>query len=106
MPAMKSSPKDTCHPPGKRVAQPHKDALLKRLKRVEGQVRGVAKMIEEDRYCPDILTQVSAARSALDAVAMQLLQDHTRGCVRDALKSGGGEEAIGELMTVLAKLIR
>ena len=61
---MKSSAK-------KHVAQPHRAALLKRLNRIEGQVRGVAGMIEEDRYCVDVLTQIAAVRSALDAVAMQ-----------------------------------
>ena len=91
------SPRKNCHTDDpKQVVQPHKQALLKRMNRVEGQVRGVAKMIEEDRYCVDIMTQVSAIKSALDAVAMQLLEDHTQGCVRDAIQSGGGEPAIKE----------
>ena len=95
---------DACHP--KRVVQPHKDALLKRLNRIEGQVRGIAKMIEEDRYCVDVLTQMSAIKSALDAVAMQLLEDHTRGCVQGAIKSGEGDAAISELMQVVGKFAR
>lgn len=94
-----------CHAPG-RVVQPRKQALRRRLNRIEGQVRGVARMIEEDRYCVDILTQISALRSALDGLAMELLQDHTHGCVRDAVRSGGGEEAIGELMAVVRKFAR
>ena len=77
-----------CHP--KHVVQPHKAALLKRLNRIEGQVRGIASMIEQDRYCVDVLTQIAAIHSALDAVAMQLLEDHTRGCVQAAIKSGRG----------------
>lgn len=83
------------------MVQPHKGSLLKRLNRIEGQVRGVAKMIEEDRYCVDILTQVSAIKSALDGVALRLLEDHTKGCVQGAIRSGGGEEEIQELMAVI-----
>ena len=60
------------------VVQPKKPALLKRLNRIEGQVRGVAKMVEEDRYCVDVLTQISAIQSALDALALQLLESHTK----------------------------
>ena len=101
------APRKNCHTDDpKQVVQPHKQALLKRMNRVEGQVRGVAKMIEEDRYCVDIMTQVSAIKSALDAVAMQLLEDHTHGCVRDAIQSGGGEAAIKELMQIFAKLAK
>ena len=101
------APRKNCHADDpKQVVQPHKQALLKRMNRVEGQVRGVAKMIEGDRYCVDIMTQVSAIKSALDAVAMQLLEDHTHGCVRDAIQSGGGEPAIKELMEIFAKLAK
>jgi DNA-binding FrmR family transcriptional regulator len=94
-----------CHAP-KTVVQPRKQSLLRRVNRIEGQVRGVARMIEEDRYCVDILTQISALRSALDGLAMGLLEDHTHGCVRNAVRSGGGEEAIGELMAVVRKFAR
>jgi DNA-binding FrmR family transcriptional regulator len=69
-------------------------------------VRGVARMIEEDRYCVDILTQISALRSALDGLAMELLEDHTRGCVSNAVRAGEGGEAIGELMQVVRKFAR
>jgi DNA-binding FrmR family transcriptional regulator len=106
---MKSLPEAgcaACRPAPKTVVQPHKAALLTRLKRIEGQVRGVAKMIEEDRYCVDVLTQVSAVKSALDAVAMQLLADHTHGCVQNAIRSGEGDKAIEELMDVLGKFTR
>jgi DNA-binding FrmR family transcriptional regulator len=89
-----------------RVRQPHRDALLKRLNRISGQVRGVAGMIENDRYCVDVLTQIAAIRSALDAVAMQLLEDHAHGCVQAAMRAGRGEEAVDEFMTVVKRLNR
>jgi CsoR family transcriptional regulator, copper-sensing transcriptional repressor len=88
------------------VVQPNKPALLKRLHRIEGQVRGIAKMLEEDRYCVDVLTQIAAIQSALDALAVQLLENHTKGCVRSALRSGDGEAAVDELMTVLKRFVR
>ena len=88
------------------VVQPHKATLLKRLHRIEGQVRGVANMVEEDRYCVDILTQISAIRSALGALAMNLLESHTKGCVRSAVRSGDGEAAVDELMTVVKRFGR
>ena len=93
-----------CH--DRHVVQPHKQALLKRLNRVEGQVRGIAQMIGDDRYCVDVLTQVAAVQSALDAVALQLLEDHTRGCVADAVRTDGGDKAIAELMTVVKRFAR
>lgn len=93
-----------CHDP--RVVQPHKAQLLKRLKRIEGQVRGIAQMIHDDRYCVDVLTQVAAVQSALDATALQLLEDHTRGCVSGAIQAGGGDAAIRELMTVVRRFAR
>jgi DNA-binding FrmR family transcriptional regulator len=93
-----------CHP--RPVVQPHKAALLKRLNRIAGQVRGISGMVEQDRYCIDILTQISAIHSALDAVAMRLLKDHTQGCVQTAIKSGEGDHAIDELMQVVGKFAR
>lgn len=105
-PALKSSAdRKPCDAPTN-VVQPDKEALIKRLSRIEGQVRGVAKMITEDRYCVDILNQVSALQSALDAVAMRLLENHTHGCMHSAIKSGNGDEAIDELMTVVRKFAR
>lgn len=98
MPATKSSPKQ--------VVQPDKAGLTRRINRIEGQVRGVAKMIEQDRYCVDILTQISAIQSALDAMGMHLLEHHTRGCVQNAIRSGEGDAAIGELLTVVKKFAR
>ncbi|MBE0619024.1 MAG: metal-sensitive transcriptional regulator [Burkholderiales bacterium] len=88
------------------MVQPNKSALLKRLNRIEGQTRGVAKMVEEDRYCVDVLTQISAIQSALDALAMQLLESHTNGCVRSAIQSGDGDAAVDELMNLVKRFAR
>jgi len=70
-----------------------KEALIKRLHRVEGQVRGIEKMVDEDRYCIDIITQISAVTTALDAVAFKILDDHVNHCVAGALASGDEEVA-------------
>jgi DNA-binding FrmR family transcriptional regulator len=88
------------------VHRTDKSRLLKRLNRVEGQVRGIAKMIEDERYCVDVLTQVAAVRSALDAMALQMLRDHAHGCVQDALRSGKGDAAIDEMLLVVEKFAR
>jgi DNA-binding FrmR family transcriptional regulator len=101
---MKSSAK--ARPGERRVAQPHRAGLLQRLNRISGQVRGVAGMIEEERYCVDVLTQIAAIRSALDAVAMQLLEDHAHGCVQSAIRGGRGEHAVDEFMAVVKRLNR
>ncbi len=91
--------------PERRVERPDRDALIKRLNRIEGQVRGINRMVEEDRYCIDILTQIAAAKSALDAIAMQLLENHAQGCVKKAIESGEGEASIAELVTVLKRIV-
>ncbi|HEY8530874.1 MAG TPA: metal-sensitive transcriptional regulator [Limnochorda sp.] len=83
-----------------------KKALAQRLKRIEGQIRGIQRMIEEDAYCVDILIQVSAARAALEKVGLMLLEDHTRGCVARAIQENGGQEAIDELMDALSHFVR
>jgi DNA-binding FrmR family transcriptional regulator len=70
-----------------------KDALVKRLHRIEGQVRGLERMVEEDRYCIDVLTQISAVTTALESVALRILDDHVQHCVADALASGDQEAA-------------
>jgi len=70
-----------------------RDALIKRLHRIEGQVRGIEKMVEDDRYCIDILTQISAVSTALDSVALRLLEGHVNHCVSGALASGDPEAA-------------
>ena len=83
-----------------------RSAILKRLNRIAGQVRGVSTMVEDERYCIDVLTQIAAIRSALDGVAMQLLRGHAAGCVQDAVRSGHGDEAIEELMAVVSRFAR
>jgi CsoR family transcriptional regulator, copper-sensing transcriptional repressor len=86
----------------------NKDEHLKRLRRVEGQVRGLQRMIEEDKYCIDILTQVSAATKALQSVALGLLEEHVGGCVVDAARAGGPEADIKvrEAADAIARLVR
>jgi CsoR family transcriptional regulator, copper-sensing transcriptional repressor len=86
----------------------NKDAVLKRLQRIEGQVRGVRGMVESDTYCIDVLTQISAATRALQAVAIALLEDHLAHCVADAARAGG-EEAdakVREASDAIARLVR
>jgi DNA-binding FrmR family transcriptional regulator len=70
-----------------------KEALVKRLHRIEGQVRGIEKMVEDDRYCIDILTQIAAVNTALEAVAFKILDEHVRHCVAGALASGDENDA-------------
>ena len=77
-----------------------------RLKRIEGQVRGIQNMVAEDRYCIDVLTQVNATRAALESVALQLLADHTEHCVMEAIQSGGGTEKVRELNDAVERLVR
>ncbi|MBI2907793.1 MAG: metal-sensitive transcriptional regulator [Chloroflexi bacterium] len=83
-----------------------KDALVARMRKIEGQARGVARMIEEGRYCVDIVQQLTSLSSATDEVALRLLEDHINGCVAHAIKEERGEEAIRELMDVVRKAIR
>jgi DNA-binding FrmR family transcriptional regulator len=82
-----------------------KEKLLKRLARVEGQVRGVSKMVEEERYCIDVLTQIGAIQAALDKVALGLLDEHTRHCV---IEADGAErvEKVDELMAAVGRLVK
>lgn len=86
----------------------NKDDLLKRLRRAEGQVRGIARMVEEDKYCIDILTQVSAATKALETVALSLLGDHLSHCVAEATAEGGpvADAKIREANEAIARLVR
>ncbi|MGC8466147.1 MAG: metal-sensitive transcriptional regulator [Acidimicrobiales bacterium] len=83
-------------------------ALRNRLRRIEGQVRGLERMIAEESYCIDVLTQVAATTRALQAVALQLLQEHLEHCVRDAVDRGGAEvdEKIAEAYAAIARLVR
>jgi DNA-binding FrmR family transcriptional regulator len=86
-----------------------KDALVKRLHRIEGQVRGVERMVVDERYCIDILTQIAAVSTALEAVALQILDDHVTHCVTRALASGDEQEAetkTGELLEAVRRFAR
>lgn len=86
----------------------NKDALLARLRKMEGQVRGLARMIEDDTYCIDVLTQVSATTRALEAVALSLLDDHLTHCVAEATAQGGqvADEKLREASAAIARLVR
>jgi len=86
----------------------HKNDQTKRLRRIEGQVRGIPKLIEDDKYCIDILTQVSATTKALQSVALGLLDDHLAHCVVEAARTGGDEEAVKlrEASEAIARLVR
>ena len=85
-----------------------KQQLLKRLARIEGQVRGIARMIEDDKYCIDVLTQVSAATKALEAVALGLLDEHLKHCVTEAVAEGGSvaDQKVAEASAAIARLVR
>lgn len=86
----------------------NKEAVQKRLRRIEGQVRGLQRMVEEDAYCVDVLTQISAVNRALQAVALELLGDHLSHCVADALSQGGAnaQEKVAEASEAIARLVR
>ncbi|HET9780167.1 MAG TPA: metal-sensitive transcriptional regulator [Candidatus Dormibacteraeota bacterium] len=84
----------------------HKKEVQDRLRRVEGQVRGLEKMVEADRYCIDVLTQVGAVKAALDSVALLLLADHTEHCVAEAIQAGKGGAKIRELNGAVERLVR
>jgi DNA-binding FrmR family transcriptional regulator len=85
-----------------------KDEYLKRLRRIEGQIRGIARMVEQDDYCIDVLTQVSAATKALQAVALGLMDEHLKHCVREAVAQGGqvADDKVAEASAAVARLVR
>jgi len=83
-----------------------KEALGKRLRRIEGQVRGIEKMVEDDRYCMDLLTQIGAVSKALEGVALEVLDEHVRHCVKDALESGNKKAAAEKSEELLAAVQR
>jgi CsoR family transcriptional regulator, copper-sensing transcriptional repressor len=80
--------------------------IVNRLRRIEGQVRGIERMVEEDRYCIDVVTQISAIQAALDKVALGLLEDHARHCVVGGHASGTPDDLTDELMAAVARLVR
>jgi len=86
----------------------NKDAVHKRLRRIEGQVRGLQRMVNEDKYCIEILDQIAAVTKALQAVAIELLDDHLSHCVADALTTGGkaADEKVAEASAAIARLVR
>jgi DNA-binding FrmR family transcriptional regulator len=85
-----------------------KEALLRRLRRIEGQIRGLQRMVGEDAYCIDVLTQISAATRALESVALELLGDHLGHCVREAVRKGGPEadDKVREARQAIERLVR
>jgi DNA-binding FrmR family transcriptional regulator len=85
-----------------------KDAITQRLRKVEGQVRGVQRMVDDDAYCIDVLTQISAATKALQAVALELLDEHLAHCVADAVAAGGSEAQVkvAEASAAIARLVK
>lgn len=83
-----------------------KDQLGTRLRRIEGQVRGIEKMVEDDRYCIDVITQIAAVQAALDKVALGLLDQHTRHCVIEGHGDGTPEAMTDEVMSAVARLMR
>jgi len=87
---------------------PHKDAVQKRLRRIEGQVRGLQRMVDGDQYCIDVLTQISATTKALQAVALELLEDHLGHCVTHAIEAGGpGASAkVREAAAAIERLVK
>ncbi|MFD2656528.1 MULTISPECIES: metal-sensing transcriptional repressor [Gracilibacillus] len=87
--------------PSKPRSKEEIQATVNRLKRIEGQVRGIQKMIEEDRYCVDVLVQISAINAALKKVGYSITERHIKHCVSDAILSGNGDETIEELMEVM-----
>lgn len=80
--------------------------VLDRLRRIEGQVTGIRKMREQDRYCIDILDQIAAARAGLDAVALRILEDHVNTCVREAIDGGEGEAKTAEMLAAVQRFVR
>jgi DNA-binding FrmR family transcriptional regulator len=91
--------------PGYTLTKPE---LLTRLRRIEGQAKGITQMVEDDRYCIDVLTQISAIRSALESVAIGLVDGHVRHCVADAVTEGGtaADERLNEATAAIARLIK
>ena len=84
----------------------HKEQVVKRLSRAEGQVRGLSRMVQDDAYCIDILTQITAVRSALDKVALELVRDHARHCLPDsAVQSPAGTDKVEELVAAMGRML-
>jgi DNA-binding FrmR family transcriptional regulator len=91
--------------PGYAVAA-DSERILSRLKRIEGQIRGIQRMVEQERYCVDVLAQISASTNALEKVGLLLLNDHIRTCVRASLADGGGDDKVEELVSAVDRFLR
>ena len=85
---------------------PKHNALLPRLRRIEGQVRGIARMVEERRYCIDVIQQLTAARKALDQVSLQIMNGHINSCVSDAIRRQDGAAKVTELMQTITRFVK
>lgn len=83
-----------------------KEKILSRLKRIEGQLRGIQRMVKEDKYCVDILVQISSVLGATQRVGLILLDDHIKGCVKDALTNKDGDASVQELMDVIQRFVK
>ncbi|MCZ9310260.1 metal-sensitive transcriptional regulator [Corynebacterium uberis] len=103
-----SSPKDPCCPETTPGYSPAASSYITRLKRIEGQVRGLQRMIEADEYCIDVVTQISAAAGALNSVAVALMEDHLHHCVAQAVRAGSdqGDEKIAEAMRAISRMVK
>lgn len=86
--------------------QKNKEKIQKRLRRVEGQIRGIQKMVEEDKYCIDILTQISSVMAATQKVGMIILEDHVNGCLKEALVKKNSQEKVDEMISVINRFIK
>ncbi|HUO84287.1 MAG TPA: metal-sensitive transcriptional regulator [Thermoanaerobaculia bacterium] len=109
MPKQHSSPPEACEHRKGSLDDARRRKMIDRLRRIEGQVRGIQRMVDEDRYCPDILTQISAIQESLRSSAQVLLESHLRHCVTDAIRSsdpGRSEEVYRELMDLFRKYAR
>jgi DNA-binding FrmR family transcriptional regulator len=85
---------------------PNSPQVLNRLRRIEGQVRGLQRMVEDERYCVDVLTQISSTVNALEKVGVLLLNDHIRTCVKESLADGTGDDKVEELVTAVDRFLR
>jgi DNA-binding FrmR family transcriptional regulator len=83
-----------------------KETILARLRRIEGQTRGLQKMVEQDKYCVDIMTQISSVQAALEQISLMLMEDHMRHCVTEAIQQGNGEEKISEVLNVIKRYVK
>jgi CsoR family transcriptional regulator, copper-sensing transcriptional repressor len=101
-----TTPSHTSTPTPTRGYTASKDQLMGRLRRIEGQVRGIEKMVDDDRYCIDVLTQISAIQAALDKVALGLLDGHARHCMREGAADGRADEMATEMMAALGRLMK